>query len=373
MRELETRDLTRQRAGIHRLRCAAERLTPSRQIDALAGHDELFAVRQRDDADVEALCGEMRLPLVQLAEERAADVADADNRERERSARLETPAMDDVHRARELRRVHDERQAAIDRSVRDRADGDVVAAERAEDLSGDVRSSLHAVADDGDDGLIRFLRQRRGARVELEAEFTRDRVARSSRLARPHRQRDRAFRRRLAEQHDADALRVQRATQPLRRAEDADRTRPLQCQQRHIVDRADACRGPAAGNRDLRDARTGRRRIEAVLDDDRDRLRDGRTNGGGVQHLRAEVRHLHRFFVRHLRQDECRADTLRIGAQHAVDVGPDLDDRRVERAADNGRRVVGSVSANGRRAAVFGPADEAGDDRNRASALSPER
>jgi len=108
----------------------------------------------------------------------------------------------------------------------------------------------------------------------------------------------------------------------------------------------------------------GRSGIEGVLDQDRDTLRDGGSNRRGVKDLGAEVRQLHRLFVGHLRQHEGGRHDAGIGAEHAVDVGPDLDRRRAERGPDDRGAIVGAVAADGRRLAVGGGADEAGDDRH---------
>jgi hypothetical protein len=121
-----------------------------------------------------------------------------------------------------------------------------------------------------------------------------------------------------------------------------------------------------------RDERAGRGWIEAVLDHDRDRFGDSRSDRPRVQDLRAKGRQLARLFVGHLRQHERRRDRFGIGAEHAVDVGPDLDYRRAERRGHDSGRVVGSVSADGRRAAVRGAADESSHDRNRPGP-SPQR
>ena len=59
-----------------------------------------------------------------------------------------------------------------------------------------------------------------------------------------------------------------------------------------------------------------------------------------VQHLRAERRELRRL-VEADPLDELRAvDDARIGGEHAVDVGPDLDRLRLQRGADQRRAVV---------------------------------
>ena len=92
-----------------------------------------------------------------------------------------------------------------------------------------------------------------------------------------------------------------------------------------------------------------------------------------MQHFRAEVRELHRLLVRHLRQHERRRHDPRIGAQHAVHVGPDLDERRADGGADDRRAVIRSVPPDRRRLAVVGGADEAGDDRSHARRAAEER
>ena len=63
----------------------------------------------------------------------------------------------------------------------------------------------------------------------------------------------------------------------------------------------------------------------------------------------------------------------RVGGQHAVDVGPDLDLGRAEARADNRRRVVGAAAAERGRHPVPGGADEAADDRDPAAASSGSR
>ena len=169
---------------------------------------------------------------------------------------------------------------------------------------------------------------------------------------------DRVFRRRLRDQHDVDAARSERAEHPAGHARHADHARPAQRQQRQIADRGDPLGQLPVGSAFARNQRARRRGVERVLDEDRNALRDGGRDGGRVQHLGAEVRQLHRLFVGHRRQHErCRHHPW-VGAQHAVDVGPDLDDRCAERRADDRGAVVRSVAADGRRLAVVGCADE---------------
>ena len=71
---------------------------------------------------------------MQLPQQRAADVADADHRQREPAAFLEECLVDRVERAHLLVRVDHARDVALRRALGDGADVDVVAPERAEDL-----------------------------------------------------------------------------------------------------------------------------------------------------------------------------------------------------------------------------------------------
>ena len=116
--------------------------------------------------------------IVELPQQRAADVADADDDQRQRLARFEERLMDGVERADLVRRVDDARDVALRRALGDRADVDVVAAERPEHLAGDARASLHPLADDGEDHLPGLFVDRGQPVVELEPELVVDRLHR---------------------------------------------------------------------------------------------------------------------------------------------------------------------------------------------------
>ena len=114
--------------------------------------------------------------------------------------------------------------------------------------------------------------------------------------------------------------------------------------------------------------RARERRVEGVLDDERDALGARRVDGGRIHDLGAEVRHLHQLVVGHRRDREGAADDARVGAHDAVDVGPDLDRGRVERGADQRGGVVGAAAAERRGFAGLGGGDEAGEHRDRVPA-----
>ena len=78
-----------------------------------------------------------------------------------------------------------------------------------------------------------------------------------------------------------------------------------------------------------------------------------------MQDLGAEVGELGRFGERQLRHEQRVGDHARIGGQHAVDVGPDLDLVDVEAGAEDRGRIVGAAAPERRRDAARRGADEA--------------
>ena len=75
-----------------------------------------------------------------------------------------------------------------------------------------------------------------------------------------------------------------------------------------------------------------------------------------MNHLGAEVRELHRLLVRERVDDRRVGNEARIGAQHAVDVGPDVDLVGVEQVADDRRGEIAAVASERRLEAVAGRA-----------------
>ena len=89
--------------------------------------------------------------------------------------------------------------------------------------------------------------------------------------------------------------------------------------------------------------------------------RDGRLDRRRVQHLGAEIRQLRRLGKRQVRHDLRVGDDARIGRQHAVHVGPDLNLARAEAGADDRGRKIGAASAQRGGDAARRSADEAAD------------
>ena len=211
-----------------------------RQIDARRRHDEPPAVGQGDDADVEAARQQIVTLLLELLQQRAADVADADDGQREALARLEKRLMNRVERAHLLRRVDHARDVALRRALRDRADVDVVPAERVEHLPRDAGPALHPLADDGENRLVGLVVDDHQPVADFVAELLLDRLDAARRVGAAHGKADRVLGRGLRDQDDVDALGRQGPEQPFRDPRHADHARAAQRQQRQAADRRDA-------------------------------------------------------------------------------------------------------------------------------------
>ena len=94
---------------------------------------------------------------------------------------------------------------------------------------------------------------------------------------------------------------------------------------------------------------------------------DGGLHRRGMQDLRAAVRQRGGFVERQPVHGARPAEEPRVGGEHAVDVGPDLNLGRAQARADERRRVVRPSPAERRRHALGRRADEAAQHGNRAA------
>ena len=107
------------------------------------------------------------------------------------------------------------------------------------------------------------------------------------------------------------------------------------------------------------DARAFHLRPARIQNHDRNIAVDGGHHGGRMQNLRAEIGQLGGFGERdHFHAMRARNDG-RIGREHAVHVGPDLDLFGANARADDGRRKIGPAAAERGGDAIFGGCDEA--------------
>jgi len=78
-----------------------------------------------------------------------------------------------------------------------------------------------------------------------------------------------------------------------------------------------------------------------------------------MQHLCAEVRHLHRLDVGNLWDDECVGHRLRVRGHDTIHIGPYLNFFGVEAGSQNASGKIGAAAAKGRGDSVHGRGDEA--------------
>ena len=240
----------------------------------------------------------------------AADVADADRSPARARLRVSKNAWWIAFSARTCcDGVDDARDVALRRALRDRADVDVAAGRASRTPSRPRRAGPSSPR-----------RRRRGSPgrrltstvhqllVELEPELLlgSPRPPRAASALRT-READRVLGRGLRDQDDVDAPRRQRAEHAARRRR---ARRPCPDRAASAATRSPTDVMPFASCPVVR-APCGRsacpaRRVERVLDQNRNALRDRRRDRRRVQHLGAELRQLHRLFVGHLRQHERR-------------------------------------------------------------------
>ena len=95
-------------------------------------------------------------------------------------------------------------------------------------------------------------------------------------------------------------------------------------------------------------------RTPRVENENRNVLFDSGQDGGGMQNFGAEVGHLRGFSKGNAFYAVAAGDDARVGGEHAVDVGPDLNFFGVDAGPDDGGRVVGAAAAQSGGVAVFG-------------------
>ena len=194
VRDVHLADPPRERLGVHPIGRRAQIVLPAGEIDPVRVGEKPLAVREPDDGDVEALREQVRPLLLQLTQDRAADVADADHRERQPLPGFEKSLVNRVERAHLLRRVDDARDVALRRALRDRADVDVLPPERVEHFPRHAGTALHSLADDRENRLIAPHVDLHRLRVELELELLPDCLDGARGVGAAHAEADRVLR-----------------------------------------------------------------------------------------------------------------------------------------------------------------------------------
>ena len=208
--QLQFCDLTREDARIHSSPRSGQLLAPAREINAAGVEDKPFAIRQANHRDIESACEQISSLLVQLAEQRSANVPGTDDNESKTFTPLEESLMDNIQGARLLRRIDNARDVALGRALRDRADIYVVSAERPEHFARDTGMAFHLIADDGDNRLVWFFVERRQF-VMFESKFLSHGRRRRSRLHVANSKTDRMLGGSLGDKDDIDTTGCQRA------------------------------------------------------------------------------------------------------------------------------------------------------------------
>ncbi len=110
---------------------------------------------------------------------------------------------------------------------------------------------------------------------------------------------------------------------------------------------------------------------EGVADAHRNTRRARRRDRPRMQDLGAEMRQLHRLFVAHALEAGGRRGEARIGGEDAVDIGPDLEQARLESLREERRRVVRAAAAEAHHLAALVATEEAGQEQYRPSCAAP--
>ncbi len=302
----------------------------------------------------------------ELIEQHPADGPRTDHADRNRVRRQIQARMHCAQRARGAASLDHGGDVALGGALGDGAHVDAGGPQRREHLGGDARCAGHAIADDGQNRQIRIdVDALDLALLQLALEGAAHHTCRALGLLLGDRAADGVLGTALRNEDDRNALLAQRAEQPVSGAGYADHPGAFQVDERDAFDAGDALdgqrrRGPGA---DQGAHLGGRKR---VADPDRDAVLDGRRHGLRVKHLGAEVRQLHRLAVRERVDDRGVRHATRVGRQHAIDVGPDVDLGRAQQRSEDGGGEIAAIASEGRLHAALVGGDEPGDDQGAA-------
>ncbi|SBV36226.1 hypothetical protein STPYR_11156 [uncultured Stenotrophomonas sp.] len=361
MRQARGQQVVGERVQVQRLRGGIERGLPV-ALHAACFQQHVAARGDCAQAQVQPRPRQqLRLGAAQLLQQCRTDVAGADHAHREGLRRQPEPGMRGAQRLGRVLAIDDHRDVALRGTLRDGENVDLRPPQCLEQARRHARLSGHAVA---------HRRQHADARAELHAlhlpggQLVRERlchrIACTLGLGLFDHAADRMLGRALRNHHHRHMRVAQRGEHALGGARHTDQPGALDVQHGKIgaegqpLDRPT----PAAGRGD---ARARVLRLESVADDDRQAALDRRRHGLRVHHLGAEIGQFAGFVVAQGFQLHRLGHHPRVGRQHAVHVGPDVQLVGGEQRGKDGAGKVAAVAAQRGDVALAVAGDEAGD------------
>ena len=309
------------------------------------------------------LIGEARQRIRELRKQRTADIAGTDQTHRQRGRRQPERAVRGAQTAYRIGIGDGHRDVAFTGALRDRADVHARTGQAVEQPRGHAGHADHAIADHREHGDA-------AGRIDTFhlavgdglGERGAHRIAAAVCLRRGHEAADRMFAGALRNHRHRDAGLAQRGEHALRSAGHADQSGAAEFQQRHVAHQAQAFHRRTGGRRQVvfGDARARRGQIARVADHDRQLGLHRRRHRLRMQHFRTEISEFAGLRIRHRRQTHRVGHQARIGAQHAVDVGPDGQVFRVEQHREDGAGIIAAVAAQRGAASLAVARDKAG-------------
>eukprot|EP00162_Nutomonas_longa_P014203 comp21867_c0_seq1/m.49520 comp21867_c0_seq1/g.49520 ORF comp21867_c0_seq1/g.49520 comp21867_c0_seq1/m.49520 type:complete len:779 (-) comp21867_c0_seq1:129-2465(-) len=258
--------------------------------------------------------------------------------------------------------VDHQRDVALARALRNRADVHLGSTKGSTYRTGNTRGVAHAVADNCKHGTALAHLDRHELQGDFAEELLVENLARCFGGIGLHGKADRVLRRRLGDEDHRDLHAAQTAKEPLRDTGDADHSAALEIDQ---GDRGDGCNALDAFWRvawpascdcccmcraerlawALADHGEADIRVECVAHNERDAVLDRGRHCLWMQHLGAKVGELHGLVVGNKVEAARTGHDARVGRVDAVNVGPDGDLARMEQGANDRARKVRAVAA----------------------------
>ena len=316
-------------------------------VDALTREEAVRTAAHAHEIELEPALAHQGLAAVgNLLQERAAHGARAAEEEVEFLVLAQEKAVvQHVERFSQLRALHHEREVHFQCAECHGGDADTVAAEHAEQFSGNARRLLHPFAHGCHARHAREqLRRVHRAVGNLAGKLVVEQLAGAGRVGGRHTDRGARFRGRLRHHKHADAAVGQRGEDAAVHANHAHHRRAAHRHHAHIVYGRYAADGAFRLRRVFRDDRAVGFGVEGVFYDNGDILPAHGINRGRIYHLRAEVAQLHGFAIAEAAYGVGGGDYARVGRHEAVHVGPYFKPCGIERGGDDGGGVVGTAA-----------------------------